>query len=77
MTGKNNKLPVSTRQAVQYFGFLMVIFYLVLGFLFIFSNVLFPELNRYVKIVFGAILVIYGIFRAFRAFKSLNHDNPS
>jgi cytochrome c biogenesis protein CcdA len=77
MTVKFNKLPVFTQQAVQYFGFLMVIFYLVLGFLFIFSTKFFPELNRIARLIFGVILVIYGIFRAFRAFKSLSHDNPS
>jgi hypothetical protein len=77
MTLKYNKVPVFTRQVVQYFGFFMVIFYLVLGLIFIFSTNFFPDLNRNAKIIFGAILMIYGIFRAYRAFKSLHHENPS
>jgi len=77
MTEKYNKAPFFTHRIVKYFGFFMVIFYLVLGFLFIFSSKIFPEFNRIAKLIFGLILVLYGIFRAYRAIKSLNHDNSS
>jgi hypothetical protein len=77
MKVKYNKVPLFTQQVAKYFGFFMVVFYLVLGCLFIFSSRFFPELNRIAKLIFGVILVIYGIFRAYRAVKSLNHDNPS
>jgi hypothetical protein len=77
MKVKYNKVPLFTQQVAKYFGLFMVIFYLILGFLFIFSDGFFPELNRNARIIFGVILVLYGIFRASRAFKSLNHDNSS
>lgn len=77
MKVKYNKVPLLTQQVVKYFGFMMVVLYLVLGFLFIFSPGFLPELNGNAKLIFGVILVIYGIFRASRAFKSLSHDNPS
>lgn len=77
MKVKYNKVPLFTQQVVKYFGLFMVVFYMVLGFLFIFSPGFFPELNRNAKLIFGLILVMYGIFRAYRAIKILNHDNPS
>jgi len=77
MTEKNNKVPLFTHQIVKYFGFFMVIFYLVLGFIFIFSSGFFPEINRFAKLIFGVILVIYGVFRAYRAIKSLIHNDAA
>jgi hypothetical protein len=74
---KDNKLPLFTRQVVKYFGFFMVMFYLVLGFLFIFLTDFFPELNRNAKLIFGIALVIYGIFRAYRTIKTIKYENPS
>jgi hypothetical protein len=73
----NKKVPFFTNQALKYFGFFMVVFYIILGLLFVFSSEFFPELNRIAKLIFGVILVIYGIFRAYRAIKSLKHENPA
>ncbi|MCK9399531.1 MAG: hypothetical protein M0Q51_06000 [Bacteroidales bacterium] len=77
MTEKFNRVPLFTHQIVKYFGFFMVVFYLVIGLLFIFSTQFFPALNQNAKLFFGIILLIYGIFRAYRAIKSLKHDNPA
>jgi uncharacterized membrane protein HdeD (DUF308 family) len=60
----------------RYFDFFMVMIYIVLGIIIIFSKEFFSVQNQTTKLIFGCILIIYGIFRAYRAIKGLNHDNP-
>jgi len=76
MTEKFKNLSYITQHITGYFSSFMVLIYLVLGLTFIFSTRIFPEINQTVKLVFGCILVIYAIFRAYRAIKNLKHDNP-
>jgi hypothetical protein len=75
MKEKYNRVPLFSQQVAKYFGLFMVVFYLVLGILFIILPGFFPELSREPKLIFGVILVMYGVFRAYRVFKSLKHDN--
>jgi cytochrome c biogenesis protein CcdA len=70
-----NKMPFFAHRIIRYFGLFMVIFYLVLGFLFIFSSEFFPDFNQTAKWIFGGLLIIYGIFRAYRVIINLKDEN--
>jgi hypothetical protein len=58
---------------LRYFGFIFVGFFLVLGFLLIFSDY-FSYIPRNIRIIFAAILILYG---AFRLVTLLNKPKPS
>jgi len=75
MMGKSRNLTFSANRITRYFGFFMVIVYLTVGFLLIFSGDFFPILNQTTKLILGIVLVIYGIFRAYRAIKTSKHEN--
>jgi len=77
MTAKFKNISLITQHITRYFGFFMVLLYLVLGLIFIFSTGAFPELSRTTKLIVGCILVIYAFFRAYRAIKNLQHDSPA
>jgi hypothetical protein len=47
---------------LRYFGFIFVAFFLVLGFSLIFSGY-FSYIPRNIRIIFAAILILYGAFR--------------
>jgi cytochrome c biogenesis protein CcdA len=77
MTGKFSFVSLFTNQVLKYFGFLMVIVYIAIGLLFIFWSDFFSDLNRNARYLIGCILVIYGLFRAYRIVKDLRHDNAA
>jgi hypothetical protein len=56
----------------EYFGYVMVLFYLVIGLGFIFTNI-FEEFisTGTTRIGLGVILILYSLFRAFRIFKKV------
>lgn len=60
---------------VGYFGYVMVLFYLVLGFGFLLTSV-FEEFipAGIARVVLGILLVLYSFFRAFRIFKQVKRQ---
>lgn len=62
----NNGAPKGARIA---FGILMILIYVGVGLLFIFN--VFDIINITVSIIIGAILILYGIFRAYRLYKGV------
>jgi cytochrome c biogenesis protein CcdA len=74
----DNKLM---QQISAIFGIFMVFFYLGLGIfmIFFFKNTI---LDRSVLVIFGSVLIFYGLYRAFRTYVSIvnlffkrNHDD--
>jgi cytochrome c biogenesis protein CcdA len=63
----DNKLM---QQVSAIFGVFMVFFYLGLGIfmIFFFKN---TTLDRSVLVIFGSVLIFYGIYRAFRTYVSI------
>ncbi|MDP4267092.1 MAG: hypothetical protein Q8880_06625 [Bacteroidota bacterium] len=51
---------------LRYFGFFMVFVYLGAGFLIIFTKSLVEWLSLWQRIAIGILMIIYGIFRAYR-----------
>lgn len=58
------------KQVTAIFGLFMVFFYLGAGIflIFFFKN---TTLDRAVLVIFGSVLIFYGIFRAYRAYVSI------
>ena len=72
----NNKIM---QQVTAIFGIFMVFFYLGVGIfmIFFFKN---TTLDRSVLVIFGSVLIFYGIYRAYRTYVSIvnlffKHDN--
>jgi cytochrome c biogenesis protein CcdA len=63
----NNKLM---QQVSAVFGILMVFFYLGLGIfmMFFFKN---TTLDRSVLVIFGSVLIFYGLYRAYRTYVTI------
>lgn len=53
----------------RYFGFFMVFVYLTLGVFMVTSDFFLNTMNKLQKNSIGIILIIYGIFRAYRIYK--------
>jgi len=51
------------------FGIVMIIFYCVMGIFLMFSDVFVPQLPETVRIILGALFVLYGIYRGYRVMK--------
>ncbi|MDE7438043.1 MAG: hypothetical protein K2M93_06105 [Muribaculaceae bacterium] len=62
----NNGAPKGARIA---FGILMILIYVGVGLLFIFN--VFDIISYTVSCIIGAILILYGIFRAYRLYKGV------
>jgi hypothetical protein len=58
----------------KYFGLLMMVVYMVVGLLLIFSENFLDFLNKTTKFVLGIILIGYGIFRAYRALRTARNE---
>ncbi len=65
-----DKRPQAPKGARVAFGILMIIIYVGVGALFIFN--VFDIINYTVSCIVGVLLVIYGIFRAYRLYKGVN-----
>lgn len=65
MTLKDNKLNFKLM-----WGVFMVVIYLGMAFLFVFTN-LFANISLTFRIIFGVIFFIYGVFRAWTIWKSI------
>ncbi len=66
----NDNRPMAPKGARLAFGILMIIIYVGVGLLFIFN--VFDIINYAVSCVIGAILCVYGVWRAYRLYKGMN-----
>ena len=57
-------------QVMVIFGGVMVFFYFGLG-LFIIFHPLFNHIEKFIRILFGSALIIYGLTRAFRTYEKV------
>ena len=48
---------------------LMVVLYIVMGILLIFTDIFAWQMSYKMRVIFGTVLVLYGLFRGYRAFK--------
>jgi predicted transporter len=65
------------KQALYLFGLFMMIVYCGMGVLFIYSTTseqILSEYPKVIRIIFGILLFIYGIFRAYRLIKSRQYE---
>jgi hypothetical protein len=75
------KIPSATRNIfhnlLNYFGLLMVFVYLAAGITLLFPIFQISFLNNTSRLVLGIALIFYGIFRAWRIFKTRkNEEEP-
>lgn len=70
MEGNYDNRPQAPKGARLAFGIIMIIIYVGVGLLFI-CNV-FDIINYTVSCIIGALLIVYGIFRAYRLYKGVN-----
>jgi len=70
---KNNDTTVTKNWLVfvGYFGYVMVLFYLVLGLGFLLTNIFQEFIAGNWRIILGILLILYSIFRAFRIYKKV------
>jgi len=61
---------------LRYFGFIMVIVYVSAGLVLIFMDENTTILSRKTRLILGSALILYGIFRAWRALKYLKNERP-
>ena len=57
---------------LSYFGYLMVLVYLVLGTILLFTDLLLPNFPKQQRMVLGGLLAIYALYRAFAVYKRNN-----
>ena len=75
MTMDSPKYSANFRNLIKYFGFLMVFVYMGVGILLILPCLHIGFLNRNTRLISGIALILYGLFRAWRAFKDLKNEN--
>ena len=64
---KDRTKPRTGKELVMYaFGIFMLIFYLVMAYIFLFSKFLTENLSPTVRYIMGGIFLVYGIFRLYR-----------
>jgi len=64
------------KNLLKYFGFIMVIVYPGIGIFLILMGENSAFLNRTTRLVLGIALIVYGIFRAWRVFKTQRDEKP-
>jgi uncharacterized membrane protein HdeD (DUF308 family) len=64
------------KNLLKYFGLFMVIVYLGIGIFLILMGENSAFLNRTTRLVLGIALIVYGIFRAWRVFKTQRDEKP-
>lgn len=70
MEGNGNNRPGPLKGSNVVFGIIMIIVYIGVGLLFCFN--IFDIDNETISIVIGALLCVYGVWRAIRLFKGWN-----
>lgn len=61
---------------LKYFGFVMVVVYISVGMVLLLMDENTTILNRNTRLILGGALILYGIFRAWRAIKVLKNERP-
>jgi uncharacterized membrane protein HdeD (DUF308 family) len=59
----------------KWISLFMAIIYLVVGIVLVFTNWFLRENNKYINFTLGIFIIIYGIFRGFRSYRSFYDDN--
>ncbi|OFX37099.1 MAG: hypothetical protein A2X08_03295 [Bacteroidetes bacterium GWA2_32_17] len=59
-----------------YFGLFMVLFYIVIGFILIFTSV-FSYISSEPRVIFGIFFVVYGIYRFVRLYPKLTYSQKT
>ncbi len=62
---------------LQIFGYVMVLFYLILSSILIFTNIFSASLSPIKRYILGGMLLAYGIFRAYRIFLSQKESDDN
>ena len=74
----NERLINYFKLFLKYLSYLMVIVYLVLSFLLLFTNIYATDVKPFQRYALGGILLVYGIYRCFRLYKeqkTMNNEN--
>lgn len=70
MSGEYDNRPQAPKGARLAFGVMMIVIYVGMGTIFILN--MFDIASYTVSCIIGVILVLYGIFRAYRLYKGMN-----
>ena len=57
------------------FGIFMLVFYLGMAYMFLFSRVLAERMSPTVRYVMGGVFLLYGVYRLYRQVKATDRDN--
>ena len=66
MEDNQNRNAELFKKILKYFGFIMVLIYVALGFFIIFSKLFTDALPQWQRVAVGVVLIVYGLFRAYR-----------
>ena len=69
------KLKNIFQKFLKIFGYVMVLFYLILSSVLLFTNIFSTTLPPIKRYILGGMLLAYGIFRAYRVFQSQKDNN--
>lgn len=69
------KLKNIFQKFLKIFGYVMVLFYLILSSVLLFTNIFSTTLSPIKRYILGGMLLAYGIFRAYRVFQSQKDNN--
>ena len=76
MENGNNRTARSRGALMMYiFGIFMLVFYLGMAYMFLFSRVLAERMSPTVRYVMGGVFLLYGVYRLYRRVKATDRDN--
>ena len=76
MENGNNRTARSRGALMMYiFGRFMLVFYLGMAYMFLFSRVLAERMSPTVRYVMGGVFLLYGVYRLYRQVKATDRDN--
>ena len=76
MENGNNRTARSRGALMMYiFGIFMLVFYLGMAYMFLFSRVLAERMSPTVRYVMGGVFLLYGVYRLYRQVKTTDRDN--
>ena len=76
MENGNNRTARSRGALMMYiFGIFMLVFYLGMAYMFLFSRVLAERMSPTVRYVMGGVFLLYGAYRLYRQVKATDRDN--
>ncbi len=75
MATDNHRTTRSQSLVMYLFGIFMLLFYLGMAYLLLFSKVLAERMSPTVRYVMGGVFLIYGLFRLYRQVRVTNQDD--